>query len=264
MNHSFMARKSRHFFGGDWGRSSLKEQSYENPFLKGFEAATVVLIGWRFDTWDPGTKDRRVHRIGIRIRDVVYDSNAGKINWTVQSQLSGDAVFRYVWKYTYLIIAFNKGVVKSHTISNTTGDNWDTLYTYGSDDVYGRIPAPEGGKNRKNGTILLQGWFIDIMGLPDEKLACNFFCIRNLYNKYGPPIDDKDFSIDYYVDAFFPMWPKSENNTEIFRYLDVDVAALWFDDGGIGWVYGKDGHQPDGECKEVSFRYYYDPSFPVP
>ena len=251
MHHSFMYVQKRAFLGGDRKSSDVISESYENTQLKGFDAATVVLIGWRLQFWDPGNADHHILKMGIRIQNVSYDSGAGKINWTVRSYLSdknGDD--RYVWGYSYLIIAFNDGAVLSEAYTDLLGDNKPKLQ--------GTMQAPVAGRNRNHGIVLLQGWHYNAFGLA--------FVGDAHIKTHRLWLDNRSFdgsTISFTADIRFPV-----GGAEFLRIVTLDLVGLFFDNGGVGIYPVETDWAPDGwpgkDYREVRFRYFFPLNFPVP
>lgn len=250
MHHSFMTVERRSVLSGDKGSSDPIPQFYENALLKGFDTATVVLAGWRLEFWDPGVADHHINKMGIRIQNVAYDRDAGRIDWTVRSYLSdsnGDD--RYVWGYTFLIIAFNDGTVRSENIAGLlVGDT--TSYQ-------GTLIAPAGGQSRNKGVALLQGWIFDAsvaMFTGDAHIRTNRFWLNS-----------KSFDgsrLSYSIKFRFPF------GAQLARVFSVDLVGLYFDNGGIGLYPTESDWAPSGwpgkDYREVRFRYFYPLDFPVP
>jgi hypothetical protein len=251
MHHSFMTVERRTVLGGNKGSSDPIPQFYQNTLLKGFDAATVVLVGWRLDFWDPGVADHHIAKMGIRIQSVAYDPDAGRIDWTVRSYLSDrNDDDRYVWGYTFLIIAFNNGAVRSETAFTWLGGSKVTLQ--------GTMQAPAGGQGRNHGIVLPQGWHYDAtLGLlnDDAHMRTHRFWLQN---------QSFDGSrVSYSIKVRFPCCGE-----QLDRSVSVDLVGLFFDNGGIGLYPTETDWAPSGwpgkDYREVRFRYFYPLNFPVP
>jgi len=91
------------------GGTSSHNGNYNSENLRGFDNAVVLLLGCHFDY---KKKDHHIKTVGIKIKDINYNSVNGTISW------KAEAIYRdknkdddYRWKYWYQIIAFNNGFI---------------------------------------------------------------------------------------------------------------------------------------------------------
>ena len=198
-------------------------QSVTSQSLKGFDAATVVLTGWRFSFF---SKDHHLDRVGIRITDVSYDPSEGKISWNVQGTfLDKNADDAYTWTYYYLIIAFNDGEVQSKTITYAFS-GISPAFEYCSD-----APTPvSGDRHRRWKVVLPQGWFVNLkLGDAEVNHLSYKLYNRDVYNESDLPLSANN-EICYGLEMKFPdpIRVRFDNETAA-RW---DVVFLSFDNGG--------------------------------
>jgi hypothetical protein len=185
--------------------------------LKGFDAATVALIGWEFGYWD---KDHHVRKMGVRIKDVAYDPNEGKVSWTVRYAFADkNADDDIYWRYDFLVVAFNDGEAIPYTIREKRR----------AVNVGRTVQLPQG--SRQKVAVLPQGWFYDADS-DDEHVR------RHDYRLTANASPDGN-AVYFTPEVFFPRGRLTTdlNTGEVFIWpeiLELDVVALFFDNGGVG------------------------------
>jgi hypothetical protein len=253
MRDAFMDVGHHRNLSGSWGYDEAT-RSYRSDALKGFDTATVVLAGWRLEfhdpSQDPATADRHIRLMGLVLSDVVYDREAGRLDWKVAAHLSdqnGDD--RFLWGYRYLVIAFNEGEAVGASIRASLD---------GNRTLSGRVDAPAGSPARQHAVVLPQGWLyqpdptiLDFEG-NDSEVRTHRFHLR--------PVSFDGNMIRFDADMKFPDGAP--------RLVDLSVVALFFDDGGSAlhppeseWA---PGGWPARHWRELGFRYVYDGDFPLP
>ena len=213
--HSFMRYGVAKGIKSSGGPHSF-ESGMTDPALKGFDAATVVLAGWQFGFWE---KDHHIRKMGVRIKDVVYDSEQGKLSWNFEHTFgdkNGDDDIYY--RYYFLVIAFNNGEAISHTIKeqSRTGSSGYT------------ITNPAGSREKE--AVLPQGFFYEINEDGDLHVLCHDFNTVVIPSPQGNGV---------YISpmVFFPDRILVDFGTGRIGYspnLELDFVVLFFDEGGVG------------------------------
>jgi hypothetical protein len=209
------------------GNTDSRSLSYINSRIRGFDAATVVLVGWRFGFWNG---DHHLRSIGVRIGDVRYDSEQGKVSWTITSDF-GDKQYddpedQYYWECQYAIIAFNNGVAISKSISHLTENPVTECFLYAPGENWGRA------------ALLLQGWRTTLSSPGDVHLGALEIDIAR-WNWVGTS------GISFYPDVRFPdNLCGSIDNDEPFRpcipNYELDVVGLFFRSGATMITFPQD------------------------
>jgi len=178
----------------DNGGNDSRAGSYSSEDLKGFENATVLLYGWAFDYSED---DHHIKKIKVDIKDINYNSDAGRITWNTDvTYRDKNADDDYRWKYGYLVFAFNNGAIQYYSKSgNDDGHNAYVSESYTNSILQGY----------QNACVIPLGWSLNFKN-SDHHINEIGYHIRNVdYNTSSGQVDwqthfnysDKNFDDDY-------------------------------------------------------------------
>lgn len=156
---------------GPTGNITYSGDFHQSEELKDYDAATVVLTGWKLG-FSGEDSDHEIKKMGFRLIHVTFEKETGKVHWVVKPTLADNSSERrqFFWAYSWTVVAVKNGVTNHDYWTGHGNPSEGDQYKISRIDRYGP----------KNAIVLPRGWRFAYRGDEDHEIGKFRYSLINM------------------------------------------------------------------------------------